>query len=112
MLKSGLAEFWRAMPITCRKLAKTTMTEPIRRRLQQPQVPPRPPIHLRQPSTITRRPPLLPPLQPNGLESVKNHGQSTTTSHEVTQGIEGGGKCHPITSKSILRPPGIYQQPS
>jgi hypothetical protein len=68
--KSVLAEFWRAMPITRRKLAETTMTEPIRRRLQRPLVPPRPPVRLRQPSAITHRPPLSPLLPRNDQPKI------------------------------------------
>jgi hypothetical protein len=93
MLKSGLAEFWRAMPITCWQLAKTTMMEPIRRPLQRPLVPPRPPDHLRQPSTIIRRRPLSPLLQPNCLDSFKNPGQSTASSREIIQAIDGEGNA-------------------
>jgi hypothetical protein len=36
---------------------------------------------------------LLPYLQPNGLDSFKNHGQLTASSHDIIQAIDGEGNA-------------------
>ena len=68
------------------KLVKTTMTEPIHRHLQQPLLPPWLPTSLRQPSTITCRHPLLPPLPLNGVKSVKKQQQNNDISTRCCSG--------------------------
>jgi hypothetical protein len=77
--------------------------EPIRRRLQQPPVPPRPPDRLQQPSTLV--------CDRTASIHSKIMADRPLLRVRLFRRLMGG-KCCSITSKFILRPPSFLQQRS